>query len=153
MEGNLRHELESQGRALLAAHPGLAHRWDEIPDGVRLVVPATGADAFEVAVQAHEHGGLQVSGVGFHTHFDWQTTAAEAVRDALGLVRDLLGPGMRVRELRAGDRPYRWELQAFDGQGWRTEEVTAQLVWNYFGQRSERIYRNVALPARDESER
>jgi hypothetical protein len=147
MEGDLVGELTRQGRAVLASYPELRHSWEDTPGGVRLVFPRVDTDGFQVSVEA-QGSSLIVSGVGFHTHFDWHETAAEAVRQALGLVRDLLGPGMRVRELRASGRPYRWELQRFDGREWRTQEVTGLLFWNYFGARSERFYQNMMLPPR-----
>jgi hypothetical protein len=148
MEGDLVGELTRQGRALLASYPWLRHSWEDTAGGgVRLTLPRADADGFEVSLEA-QAAGLIVSGVGFHTHFDWYATAGEAVRQALGLVRDLLSPGMRVRELRASGRPYRWELQRFDGGEWRTQEVTGLLFWNYFGARSQRIYQNMMLPPR-----
>jgi len=147
MQGDLRAELRRQAEAILVHYPGLAHRWEEIPGGIRLAFPTTSANGFEVAVEAQKRG-LLVSGHGFHTHFEWQPTAAEAVADALGLVRDLLSPATRVRELRAADRPYRWELQVRDGIGWRTREMTVLTFWNYFGRRSERIYQNETLEPR-----
>jgi hypothetical protein len=152
MHGDAASELARQGRAVLASHPEVKHRWEQIPTGVRLAFPAEAADAFEVAVEAYG-GAVLVSGVGFHTHFDWQGNAAENVRAALALARDLLSPAMRVREVSAGGRPYKWELQRLDGRDWRTEEVTVvpgTVFWNYFGRRSERIYQNRTLPVRDE---
>lgn len=149
MHGDAPSELARQGRAILASHPGLKHRWEEIPAGVRLAFPNDADDGFEVAVEAYGSAAL-VSGVGFHTHFDWQGTASENVRAALRLVRDLLGPRMRVRELSASGRPYKWQLQRLDGHEWSTQEVFLSAFWNYFGRRSERIYQNRTLPARDE---
>jgi len=75
---------------------------------------------------------------------------ASFVRDALGLVRDLLSPGMRLRELRAAGRPYKWILEGRLSGQWHTEQTMALLIWNYFGVRSERIYQNAHLPERDE---
>jgi hypothetical protein len=144
-------ELDRQGRAFLASHPELTHRWEEIPAGLRLAVPAETVDGFEVVVEAYG-GAVLVAGVGFHVHFDWERTAAEKVRAALGLARDLLSPTMRVRELSAAGRPYRWELQRLDGREWRTQERTIGSIFRkYFGPRSERIYQNTTLPARDGS--
>jgi hypothetical protein len=120
---------------------------------VRLVFPTDSADGFEVSIEA-DGSAVLVAGVGFHTHFDWQGTAAENVRAGLALARDLLSPAMRVRELSAAGRPYKWQLQRFDGREWRTEETTVTVGWivrNYFGRRSERIYQNTTLPARDEA--
>jgi hypothetical protein len=64
-----------------------------------------------------------------HSHFDWQSTAEEACIDALGLVRDLLSPGMRLVETSAGGRPYRWDLEVFDDGRWRLEESCGLLLY------------------------
>jgi hypothetical protein len=71
-----------------------------------------------------------------------------AVTEAFGLLRDVLSPGMRLRELRAGRMPYRWYLEAAVEGTWHTEQMMGLLLWNFFGRRSERIYQNDHLPAR-----
>ena len=49
---------------------------------------------------------------GVHVHFDDHYDSElydteELVEQALGMTRDLLSPDMRIRELRAGNKPYR----------------------------------------------
>ena len=149
MQGDLPKELEQQAAAMLGAHRDLVHTWEKASTGVRLNFPARSEEGFAVAIEA-EPRALRVHGHGFHTHFDWQATAADAVRHALALVRDLLSPSMRVRELRAGDRPYRWELQAYEGGTWVRKEVTIHLFWNYFAPRTVRVFQNRMLPSRSE---
>jgi len=85
-----------------------------------------------------------------HTPMDDDRDPASVVRDALGLVRDLLSAAMRLRELRAGGWPYKWILEARVSGQWQTEQTMGPLVWNYFGARSKRIYQNAHLPERDE---
>lgn len=93
--------------------------------------------------------GLALRAGGFHTHFDDSDDAGALVRDAFGLVRDLLSPAMRLREWRAGNVPYRWVLEVQVADGWRSEQTMGLLFWNYFGRRSERVYQNRQLPARE----
>lgn len=64
-------------------------------------------------------------------------------------MRDLLSPAMRLREICAGGNPYRWLLEAATNHGWRVEYKMGLLFWNFLGRRSERIYRNDHLPARE----
>lgn len=103
-------------------------------------------------VEAHPDG-LMLFARGVHVHFDEHHDprlhdAEELVDEALGLARDLLSPAMRIRELCAGGKPYRWVMEYSDGAGWRGEQETGLLVWNYLGRRSERVYQNHALPGR-----
>ena len=67
---------------------------------------------------------------------------------ALGLARDLLSPAMRIRELRTGNKPYRWVMECYDGAGWRGEQETGFLDRNHLGRAYERVYQNRALPGR-----
>ena len=72
---------------------------------------------------------------------------------ALGLARDLLSPAMRIRELRTGNKPYRWVMECYDSTGWRGEQETEfldpnHLGRNHLGRASERVYPNRALPGR-----
>ena len=147
MNGDLPAELARQAQPLLDAHPGLLYRWEMAGTSRSLTFPPTQPDGFEVTVEAEMHA-LRVHGLGFHTHLDWHDTAAEAVADALGLARDLLSTSMRVREVRAGNRPVRWELQAAIGGEWKTEQVTSLAFWNYFAPRSAHLYQNDTLPSR-----
>ena len=135
---------------VLSLHSELSHRWkeDSSTRGATLLFPKQQPGGFDVLVSAHEEQ-LTVSTEGAHVHFDRADQEPEQiVEDALGLVRDLLSPDMRVRELHAGRTPYRWFIEAFDGETWRVEHVTGLLFWNYFGHRSEQIYQNDVLPGR-----
>src|SRR6266498_3885481 len=77
-----------------------------------------------------------------------KSTHQEKIVAALGLVRDLLSPHMRIRELRAGKSAYRWHMEALHNNEWQTEGFTGLLFWSYFAKRSERILQNTTLPGR-----
>lgn len=94
---------------------------------------------------------------GVHVHFDEHYDpefydTEELVDEALGMARDLLSPDMRIRELRAGNKPYRWFMEHSDGTRWHAVHVTGLLFWNYLGRRSEHIYQNHTLPGRMKDE-
>jgi hypothetical protein len=135
-------ELRVQATSILAEHPEVVHQWSED----WLVFPPASPDGFEVSIDPEPHGVIVFTGVGVHVHVDG--SPEEAVRDAIGLVRDLLSSDMRVRELRSGGQGYRWILERREASGWIGEAQTSLLFWNYFGQRSERIYQNSQLPGR-----
>jgi hypothetical protein len=67
---------------------------------------------------------------------------------ALGPAHDLLSPAMRIRELRAGNKPYRRVMACYDGAGWPGEQETGFLDRNHLGRAYERVYQNRALPGR-----
>jgi hypothetical protein len=56
---------------------------------------------------------------------------------------------MQLRERAAGGSPFRWILEAVSDGQWQREYEMALLVWNVLGRRSERIYQNFHLAARD----
>ncbi len=146
MTEGLRDVFLRMGREVLARHQDLPHSWTQKDSTTTLEFPKKDGEGFEVSVVASD-AEVTVCYQGGHEHFG-EGSFEEIVRDALGLVRDLLTTGMRVRELWAGNRPYRWYLETHEGGTWRTESVTGLLIWNYFGHRSERIYQNRSLPGR-----
>jgi hypothetical protein len=139
--------LRRRGESALASYPDLAHEWQEDAGNTTLRFPARSDDGFDVELSASASGILFGAG-GFHTHFDEPDNMERQVIDALGLARDLLSTGMRLRELRAGGLPYRWILELATVTGWQTNQVTGLLFWNYLGRRSEAIFQNRQLPAR-----
>lgn len=130
---------------VLQNHPGLSHEWraDDC-----LAFPRSNPNGFEIEVVL-EDGMVVVNALGAHEHFQArESSPAEAAEAALGYVRDLLSPGMRIREKRAGRMPYRWTVEILGSDGWARESVTGVLLFNYFGRRSERVYQNDQLPSR-----
>ena len=139
--------LEQQGEAAMRATPALQHEWVSEGQSLVLRIPAISSDGFDVELEANADG-LELRCGDMHTSLDVSSDPATAVRDALGLVRDVLTTGMRLRELTAGGTPYRWLVEATTEHGWKVEHTMGLIFWNYFGRRSERIYCNDHLPAR-----
>lgn len=135
-------ELRVQGDRIATQYPEVACRWQ----GDELVFPKTTEDGFEISLQPDSRGVIVLTDVGLHVHVDG--APADAVQDALGLVRDLLTPDMRIVELRAGGGGYRWRMERLESGRWLVEARTGLLFWNYFGRRSERTYQNRRLPGR-----
>jgi hypothetical protein len=104
--------LREEAASALARHPDLRHEWSDDGTVVTLRFPPANADGFDVMIQAGE-GDLCVFMGANHHHFDIDPrNPKESVTVALGLVRDLLTPNMRLRERRVAGRPYRWLLEA-----------------------------------------
>jgi len=135
-------ELRAQSTSVVMATPEIPHLWRE----GALVFPSSRDGGFEITIQPEASGVVVFTDVGLHIHLD--ASPDEAVQDALGLVRDLLSPDMRIRELRAGGRGYRWLLERRESNGWLCEAKTGLFLWNYFGRRGERVYQNQQLPGR-----
>lgn len=144
-----RTELLRQAPAILASEPLLRHEWRQEPTRAVLRFPATAPQGFDVSLVATDKD-IELEAGGFHSSFDDNPDPEDFIRHALGLVRDLLGPGMRLRELVAGETPYRWFLESRRGDSWVVEEETGLLFWPYWSPRSERIFVNHTLPARPE---
>ena len=114
----------------------------------RLRFPCVDDSGFdvEVCVGARE---IVVHALGAHEHFELQgSTPSEVCASVLGLVRDLLSPDMRIREMRSRGRAFRWFVESRNGPEWLVETETGLLFFNYFGRRSERVYQNRQLPGR-----
>ena len=144
-------ELRAQASRVLQSHPGLSHDWHA---SGALRFPASSDEGFEVVLKPDSHGIVVFTSVGFHKHFEG--AVREVVQEALGFARDLLSPDTRVREHRAGGRPYRWNLErrqegwlSTTPGDWAVESVVCLVLWNFFGRRTERIYQNAHLPRRE----
>jgi hypothetical protein len=143
-------EFIAQTKEVLAQFPNLAHSWsiDEDEDHCVLEFPKTAEDGFPVTVEVVAEE-LTVGGHGFHQHFTREIRGRSSIPEALGLVRDLLSPGMRIRERLAAGSPFKWESEILSNGDWVREGSTGLLFWIYFGKRSERFYQNHTLPIRE----
>jgi len=149
-DSNLCRDFVQAAKAALSETPQITHSWAIAANEARcsLLIPKTNEDGFDVTVEASLDG-IVVFAAGAHEHFDIpESTHQERIVAALGLVRNLLSPHMRIRELRAGKSAYRWHLEALHNNEWQTEGFTGLLFWNYFAKRSERILQNTTLPGR-----
>lgn len=114
----------------------------------RLRFPRVDDFGFDVDVCVGDRE-IVVQALGAHEHFDLGNgTPSEVCASVLGLVRDLLSPAMRIREIRSHGRPFRWFVESLNGPEWQVEAETGLLIFNYFGSRSERVYQNRQLPGR-----
>lgn len=141
---NLPESFRRYGTAVLAKHPDVAHEWI---DGDTLLIPALTSNGFEIRCDI-EPTAITVFWGNWHTRFEPTAGIDTLVEDLFGLLRDMLSPDMRIRELCAGSHPYRGFLESFDGARWSVEHEMVLIFWNYFGKRSIRTYSNSILPGR-----
>ena len=148
MLSNFTEAFVKQAEAALAAYPHLHHEWRRQTGEVKLVFPPAGPEGFEVWALASD-AELIVGGEGAHHHFEYDDGPHEdAIAAALGLVRDLLSPTMRVREYLAGASAYRGVLEAEVYGEWHAEEESGSIFYNWFAPGSERVLQNHHLPPR-----
>lgn len=136
-----------RGTSLLAGYPTIAHRWSAGAAGCELFVPAASAKGFDIAFTVSP-AGVVLNWGRWHSPFEPDGEIEAFVEHLFGLLRDLLSPDMRIRELWAWPSPYRGYLESFDGARWSSEEEMGLIFWNYLGRRSQRIYSNSVLPGR-----
>lgn len=142
-----RTELVRQAAAILISMPMLTHEWRNEPNRAVLFIPTNTPDGFDITLAASD-ADIELTAGRFHSPFDHNPNPEDFIAHALGFVRDLLSPSMRLRELVAGNVPYRWFLESRQGDRWVSEEEMGLLFWPFWAQRSERIYMNHQLTAR-----
>src|SRR5689334_1327969 len=102
---NLPESFRHYGTTVLARNPEIAHEWCIEPDGCGLSIPALSPDGFDIQFEA-EQGAVTLYWGSWHTRFEPTAGVDRLIEDLFGLLRDMLSPEMRVRELYAGPHPY-----------------------------------------------
>src|ERR1051325_12149693 len=97
----------------------------------QLLIPNASDDGFEISVLADEHEVTVYTSYLVHQHFTSDGNHEALCQRAMGLVRDLLSPGMRVRVVEIGGKPVRADLESFRNSAWHRESTTAlfSLPW------------------------
>ena len=147
LEMNLPESFRQYGAAVLARNSEIVHKWNVESDGCSLSIPAVSPNGFDIRFEI-ERGAITLYWGNWHTRFEPTAGVDKLIEDLFGLLRDMLSPDMRVRELCAGSTPYRGFLESHDGAHWASEHEMALVFRNYFGKRSVRSYSNSILPAR-----
>ncbi len=141
---NLPGSFQSYGTTVLARHPEIVHEWSIESNRCDLSIPARSPNGFDIQFEI-DMDAATVHWGNWHTRFESTDTLVE---ELFGLLRDMLSPDMRIRELCANSKPYRGFLETYDGTHWSTEHEMGLIIWNYFGKRSVRTYSNSILPGR-----
>src|SRR3954469_12641677 len=95
-------------------------------DGMcELVIPKLSDDGFEVTVVADDQEVTVYSEYIAHQHFTSDGNHEEVSQQAMGLVRDLLSPAMRLRVIEVGGKPSRAHFETSREGDWHRESTTA----------------------------
>ena len=147
---------------------GVAHTCEERGNIVRVLIPRTRDSGFDVTVEAATFGVLVRTGTLFHAHFPFagddsyqgdnereefrepvdQDASSKPAEQALGLVRDLLSPAVRIRERRAAGIAYHAALEVRVHGQWRRRRAVTLYRYPYCGRREERLWANTHLRGR-----
>jgi len=136
-------------KEILATYPEVKHTWsiDDDEDHCILDIPKQKNDGFDITVEVFPKE-IIIIAAGAHIHFDLKESYEKLVQSSFGLVRDLLSPNMRIREMLSANRPYKWYIETLHSTKWTVEESNGLFFWNYFGKKSEKIYQNLILKGR-----
>lgn len=137
-------------KALLEKHPHLEHQWsmDADEDHCILDFSASDTDGFAVTIEVYPNQ-ITIFALGAHAHYELKEDHGMLIESAMGLVRDLLSPSMRIKAYLSGVKPYRWDIEFLEDGDWKRIDTTALIFWNYFGARRQRIYQNRTLEIRN----
>jgi hypothetical protein len=130
----------------ISTDPTLPHSVEDSGGAIRLSFPKQSETGFDIELHVSAGEICIETSTGWHKRDESEDAAA--VIETMGLVRDLLTTNMRIRELRAGGRGYRWFVEAREGDAWVPESSVGLLIFNYCGRRSEACYQNDTLPPR-----
>jgi hypothetical protein len=116
---NLSESFRQHGAAVLARNSEIVHEWHMESDSCSLFIPAHSPNGFEARFEI-ERGAVTLYWGNWHTRFEPTAGVDKLIEDLFGLLRDMLSPDMRVRELYAGPNPYRMtELIGQRNMKWR----------------------------------
>lgn len=139
-------------KEFLAEFPQVRHDWviHTDDDYCVLTIPKETGSGFPVTVEVNPSEIMVMAG-GAHREYElrYNKDPDKLVAEVLGFVRDLLSPVMRIKEYSADGKPYQYAFQVYHNEPWITEEWIGLFFRNYFGKRSDKIYQNDILPARD----
>ncbi|MFH1441854.1 MAG: hypothetical protein ABIH18_07450 [Candidatus Omnitrophota bacterium] len=117
-------------------------------DNTEIIFKKKAEDGFDIIVRLENDIIYLESDKDCHKHFHIKgfKDIEKAMEITMEFVRNMLSKNMRIKELLSNGKPYKYLLQKFYKNRWKTESSGGLLFWNYFGKRSERIYSNDILP-------
>jgi hypothetical protein len=117
-----------QAKEMLTQLRQVRHQWsiDENQDHCILHMPEESEDGFPITVEVWPDEMILAAG-GAHMNLRRGGDAENVAARTLRLVRDLLAPGMRIRERLAGGRPYKWTFERYQDGRWACRGIRRSL--------------------------
>jgi hypothetical protein len=118
----------------------IEYEW--IKDGKELIFKKKNVEGFDVIIGFEENHIYIYTNRGYHEHFEMMEKSEEVLNYVFETVRGLLNKKMRIIEFLSNGKAYMWKLQSLNNEKWKTVATNSLILWNYFGRKSENIYRN-----------
>ncbi len=148
MRDDLPTVFEHYAKELLAKQPQIQAKWEFTEDnGKRLTICKLDDLGFDVIVEAKISGLYPYAGDWHGPVWEMGANSEELCREFMGFVRSLLCEDSSLEVKYAGSWPYKWILSYPLLSGCESLE-TGLFLYNYFGRRSSRIFKNRHLPPR-----
>lgn len=137
-------------KSALSSRPDIQHSWsvDDVGDRCILSITGSGPTGFNIVAEVHPDE-VTLSAQGWHDHYPMTGTLDDFVGEMSGRIRDMLSPAMRIREELSFGVAFRWHLENLTEGRWWSESTCGLLFYPWFGRKSEKIYSNGLLPARE----
>lgn len=138
-----------KAKVFFAALPEVQHTWsiDGDEDHCFLIITGKGTVGYDITLEVSSHETI-VFAEGYRGCYSVKQPLEGFVKKILDLVRDMMSPTMRIREVISNSTPCQWYLQRRLGGSWQTESSSQLTFWDRFGEKTEQIYVNEILPAR-----
>ena len=132
---------------LISDEKNLVYEWND--NKSEIIFKKNTVEGFDITVSSDKKFIYMFTDRGYHKQFEIIYPLSETLTNVMGIVRDLLSKNMRIREYLTNKKPYKWTLEYFEDNQWKAEGSTTLIFWNYFGKKSEQVYFNDILPARE----
>lgn len=151
MELSLPNIFSEWVKHFLATGPDAISDWklSEKGDSTELFIPKLNDEGFDVTVIADSDEISVYSEHLAHRHFTSDGNAKEVIEPAMGFVRDLLAPNMRLRVFEVNGSPYKAQFEVFHGGEWKNDGLTGLFVIPWFRKKTELCFTNNRLPERN----
>jgi len=115
---------------------------------VELDIPKLSEKGFDVSAVADEREVSVYTEYIAHDHFSSEDNHEECSYQALGLVRDLLTPKMRIKVFEVGGKDYRADMEIQHDGSWRRASTTALFAFTLFRKKTIKYFSNERLSER-----
>ena len=141
-------------KRFLASGPEATADWEltDKGDSIELRIPKLDAEGFEVIVIADANEVSVYSEYVAHRHFTSAGNHSQVIELAMGFVRDLLAPNMRLRVFEVNGSPYKARFEVLHQGEWKNDGMTGLFVIPWFRRKTERCFTNRRLAERNPSE-
>lgn len=117
-------------------------------DTVELEIPKLNDEGFDISVVADEKEVSVFTEYIAHDHFSSDESHEDSSYQALGLVRDLLTPKMRIKVFEVGGKAYRSDMEIQHDGSWRRANTTTLFAFTLFRKKTVKYFSNDRLPNR-----